>query len=104
PQDEVIGLQRRYAEPHRPIATGRLDPAAHGRRDGLGNLVLQGEDVPHVAIVTLRPEVASAGPIDELRRDPDPVAGSADAAFDDVGDAELAGDILRLDRPTLEDE
>ena len=67
-----------------PVSTSRLDPAAPGRRNGSSNLVLQGEDASHVAIVALRPEVVSIGPINELGRDPDLVVGPANAALDDV--------------------
>ena len=56
------------------------------RRHGGGDFVLDGKDVGHGAVISLRPDMGVGGNVDELRRDAKPVAGLADAAFQQVGD------------------
>ena len=68
------------------------------------HLVLDGEDVLQLAIVALGPEMRVMGRVDQLRGDAHPVAGAPHAAFDEVADAEPAGDVLCLDRLSLERE
>ncbi len=49
--------------------------------DVLRDLVLHREDVLQVPVVTLGPEMISVGHVDQLRGDPEPVAGLANAAL-----------------------
>ena len=75
------------------------------RGDDLGgHLVLDGKDVGEVAVVALRPEVPAGIGIDQLRRDPHPVAGAADAALEHGADAEFASDGADIDVLALVDE
>ena len=58
--------------------------------DGLGDLVLDRENVGQVAVEALGPEMAVTGPFDQLGVDPD-LARLAHAALDHIFDAELLG-------------
>src|SRR5882724_40813 len=97
-EEEIMGLQRRWAEPHSAVTTRRLHPAADSRSNGPGDLILQGEDIAEIAIVALSPEVIAGAGVDELSSNPHAVGGSPDAALNDIGHAELAADVLGLDR------
>ena len=66
--------------------------------DRVGDVVLHGEDVDKLAVVALGPEMAAGGGVVELRGDAHAVAGLAHAAFDDVADAELLGDLPDMNR------
>ncbi len=61
------------AQPH-------LEPV----RDRPGDLILYLEEVLHLTIVALRPQMEAVSNIDELHRDADPVGGTADAALEDI--------------------
>src|SRR6516165_5569998 len=71
-----------------------------GNRDGyrFGNLVLYREDVGEVAVVALGPDVFSTLGVDELRGDPNAIAGFTQAAFEDIADAKLVPDLLHINR------
>ena len=72
--------------------------------DRFRNLVLDRENVLEVAVVALGPDMVAARAVDQLRVDAHPPAGLADAAFEHVADAELAGDVADIDRLALERE
>jgi hypothetical protein len=67
-------------------------------------VVLNGEDVGQLPIEPLRPEVPAGGRVDELRGDPDPAAGLADAALEDMTHAEALADLADIDVLALEGE
>ena len=46
----------------------------------------------------------SGAAVDELRRDPEPVARPPDAALEHVADAEIVGDLPHIDGAPLVDE
>jgi AraC-like DNA-binding protein len=60
-------------------------------------VVLQGEEIAHVAIEPLGPEMRVGLGIDQLGVDAKLVAGPADAAFQDVAHTQLAADLLCID-------
>src|SRR5215831_1721031 len=68
----------------------RDDPRGYRAGDALCDLVLDGKYVGQLAVVSLGPEMVPGFGIDQLRRDPDPIAGTTDAAFDHVTHAQLA--------------
>jgi hypothetical protein len=70
--------------------------------DGGGDFILDGEDVGHLAVVTLGPEMVSIRGLDELGRHADAVTGLADAPFQNMLDAELAGDLRNFHILALE--
>lgn len=57
---------------------------------------MHGEDVGKVAIVALRPDVATGRRVDQLRRDPHPIAGAPNRSFQHRTHAKL-----RPDRPDV---
>ena len=100
-QDIVIGLD---------VPGGRSPEAVFLRSgelhredpdDLLRDLVLQGEDVLQIPVITLRPHVVPRGGVDELGGDPHAIAGLANAALQDVAHAQLAAHLRGLDRPAL---
>src|SRR6476620_5525961 len=72
-----------------------------GRRYAAGNLVLDSEYLAHVAVIAFSPLVDAGSRIDKLRIDTHPLSRPANAALQDVADAELAGDLLHVDRSIL---
>ena len=60
--------------------------------DGLRDVVLNGEDVGQLAVVPFRPQMIAVLRVDELCRHADPASRAADAAFENVRDAERLGD------------
>ena len=64
-----------------------------GGGDAVGDLVLYVEDVLQLAVEALGPDVVVGVGVDELRRDPQAVAGLSHAAFQDVAGPQLPGDL-----------
>ncbi|MGY4282461.1 hypothetical protein ACVWXO_001681 [Bradyrhizobium sp. LM2.7] len=79
----------------------RMDLRLDRRGDRIGDLVLHGEDVDELAVVTFGPEMAAGGGVVELRGDAHAVVRLAHAALDDVADAEFLGDLPDVDRTAL---
>ena len=57
--------------------------------DGLGDLVLDSENIIELAIVTVGPKVAAASRVDELSGHPHPATRFANTALDHVTHAEI---------------
>ena len=70
-------------------------------RNLAGDLVLKAEQIAHVAVEPLRPEVRARFSIDELRVYANLLARSTHAPFQEVTHAELAADALCIDRLSL---
>jgi hypothetical protein len=75
----------------------------HIWHSGSSSVVLDGEDIGHLAVVALRPPVRTVGGVNELRCHTDTATGAAGAAFEHVCDAEAVRDpadvlILPLER------
>src|SRR6516162_3330078 len=99
PQAALIGLPsvkplRRFAQNALLFGLGqrRLDDPG----DAGGNLVLYGEDVAEVAVVAIGPDVSAGDCIDQLRGDAHPIAGLADAPFEDVAHPQLPPDPIHI--------
>ena len=73
----------------------------HCRQDRLGDLVLECEDVPQLAVVGLGPDVVTRGGVDELGADPHPVPRPAHAPLHHVADAQLPAHLLHVHRLAL---
>ena len=74
----------------------RREADAQGLGESVGDLVLNFEDVGHLAVVALSSQsgVIGAG-LDQLRGDAQAVAGAADAAAQHVGGAQLGAHLRR---------
>jgi hypothetical protein len=83
---------------HCPVAADVVYPAADGRRNGSGDLVLQSKNVEQFPIIALSPQMIPGFGINELGSNPEPLGGPANAAFDNIGDTELTCDVLDFDR------
>ena len=101
PQIRIVGVE----------AVGRLAPRAlhlrllqawnEGADHACGQLVLQGEDVAQLAVVTLRPNVRTRFCLNELAGNANTVARLAHTAFQHVAHAEFATDLFDVDRAPL---
>src|SRR5215813_688083 len=67
------------------------------RNDTRGDVVLHGEDIGQISVVTLGPEMGPGGYIDKLAADAHPLPGSAHATFEDITDAKVAANLLQVD-------
>ncbi len=63
--------------------------------------VLQVEEVVDVTVDPARPDVVAGLGLDQLRRDPHPLADPPDAAFHRIAHPEFAADLADIDRPAL---
>ena len=68
------------------------------------DVVLDGEDVFHLAVIGFRPHVAIGRRIDQLRGDAHPAAGLPDAAFENGGHPQFTGHGGDVDRFPFEYE
>src|SRR5215472_9860854 len=80
---------------------GRVKLGLDRRHDPLGNLVLHREDVAEVAVVAFGPDVIARLGLDQLGSYAQPIAALPDTAFEDITHAELAADLLHIDRAAL---
>jgi hypothetical protein len=72
--------------------------------DRPGNLILHREQVFHLAVVPLGPQMRAVGGGDQLRRHADPLTRPAHAAFQHVGDAQNLRDSSNVDVLPFEGE
>jgi hypothetical protein len=91
-QGEVVGGNIGAPHAANAVQLRQLDLRRDGTDHVAGDLFLQVEDVFEIPVISFRPDVVSGLAVDELRGDPYPLAGSADAAFEDIADAKLLGD------------
>ena len=85
-----------------PITLGQIE---RERADNLlRHVVLNSEDIGQVPIETLGPQMPARSRVDELRGDPHPVAGFADAPFQHIAHAEALAHLLNVHVPALEGE
>jgi len=90
---------------------GRLDqrtvlhePRLERQHDRARQLVLDRKDALELAIVALRPQVIPVRHADQLREDPELIALSAHAPFQDGGDVQLRADLPDVEVLALEEE
>src|SRR5262245_38766381 len=74
------------------------------RGDAAGDFVLHAEDVAKSTIVALGPVVPTSRRIHELRANAKPISGAAHATFQHITHAELARDLLHINRAVLVDK
>ena len=78
-----------------PLGGGEADGQAGG--DLRGDLVLDGEEAVRGAVVAFGPDVGVGARVDQLRGDAHLAAFAGDAAFQDVGDAQVAADVAHVE-------
>ena len=66
--------------------------------DRLGDFTLEDEDVGDLAIVGLRPKMRVSARVDQLGVDAQMLAGTLDAAFEQMRDSELPADFVGVTR------
>ncbi len=93
---EVAGRARRRAA-HLGGLQGRLDDAGDTGR----HPILQVEYVFHRTVEAVGPEMRAGLRLDQLGGDPHPIAALPHAAFEHIAHAEVAADLLHIDRLTL---
>src|SRR5262245_61577201 len=72
--------------------------------DRTHQLVLDREDILHVASFTLRPQLFSGGGFEKLRGDAEAIARPSHATFHHITGSELTADLHYIDRLPLEGE
>jgi hypothetical protein len=75
-----------------------------GLADRLGDLPLDHQDIPKLFVVALRPQVVAVRHIDQLRRNPHPVARPANTPLNHVGDVKRFPDLTDRGALALESE
>ena len=88
-QQKIIRLHVLRALAARGRSGFFFELAGERRNDRFGNLVLRREEIVDDPVEALRPEGQTGSRVGQLRRQPDDVAGTADAALYDVVDPEL---------------
>ena len=86
----LVRFARRRSRP--AVAELRFD----ARRDRLRDPLLRRKQIDQRRVHGFRPDVAAGGAVDELRGDPQPLTGSADAATDDHGGLGLVAGLAWL--------
>lgn len=104
PRAEValVGVQvvdRTLGEP--PVVF-RREPQLEGIDDDGGETLLHREDVVDGAVVGVGPDMIVRARIDQLSRNPQPVSGPANTAFEEVAHSQLAGNRLHILRRASE--
>src|SRR5580704_1229424 len=89
PQHAVIGIEFQRSFGHRPFERDVLQFHAECGSNTARQLVLQVEDVAHLAVVAIAPQLYTADPIYELDRNADPASGTAHAALNYVSGSHL---------------
>ncbi len=97
-QQQFVGLDIARHPRDESLAGAKRERHLQAIGDGTGNLVLDVEDVLQLAIVAVRPELESVRRVHELHGHAHPIARSADAALQDRGNAQFAGDLLKIAR------
>src|SRR5439155_8434729 len=64
--------------------------------DARGDVVLHGEDIGQIAVITVGPEMSAGRCIDQLAGDAHALANLAHAAFENIADPKIAADLLNL--------
>ena len=92
-QIEIVRLRVPRRRLHDGLALCRqqvcLQGAGHTHRD----VTLHREEIVHLAVIALGPEVRIAGRLDQLHIDAHPAAEALHAAFENVRNAERCGDL-----------
>ena len=103
-QEREVGLEVGRSLAAHALNGIAVDAQFQGPRHLHGNLVLDCEYVPRKPVEAHRPHVGTGFRVDQLCRDPHPVAIALHAAFQQVTGAELAADLARVHGPLAKRE
>ena len=84
-----------------PLQLAGLERHRHFGDDLGGDFILDGEDIVQVTVVAFSPYVIAVRAIDQLRVDPNPPSRPSDAAFEDMSNTEVAGNVPHIHRLAL---
>jgi hypothetical protein len=96
--------QRRKAEEAKELLLGESKHRIKNTLamvQAIANFVLDGKDIFKPSIITLCPPVSTSSSIDQLARNADAVAGTADTPFEDVADTQLTANLADIGRLAL---
>src|SRR5208282_1120503 len=77
----------------KPGLLGGSHLQANFRGDGIGDFILDGKHVAHVAVVSVRPAMGLIAHLNELRVNLHMIAGTQDASLQDIADVQLFPDL-----------
>ena len=92
----VVSIEILHSLPFHPVHLSLENSGLDHARNARGNLVLQLKNIGKPAVVTIRPNVAVRGGVDELRSDANPFTCLADVAFEHIANTEFSADVLDL--------
>src|SRR5439155_22865073 len=95
------GIEAGWRLAHGPLQFGVGNGWGDGDRHRLGDLVLDGENVGEIPVIPVGRGVVAGFRLDQLRSDPNAIAGLAYTAFEHVTHAEFAPDLFHIDRTPL---
>ena len=109
PKEEVVCVEVVGSRQNGRVRFGdrgalRLEPGKQARDHGRDDLVLDGEDVVHLPLEAVGPDVIALAGVDELGGYTQAVPGSPNAALHDVGDAQACTDVTHIETLPLEGE
>ena len=103
-QQVIVGRQDLRRLAFRALQNVGFDAPDQGGDNGPRDLVLDREDVLHVAVIALRPEMGPGLRVDQLDGYAHTVHRAPDTALHNVLDAQIAADLADVDRLVLECE
>jgi len=95
---EIIGSEIVRPAIGRPADFGGLQCWLDDTSDAERDLVLKLQDVLHIAVEAVGPEMVAGRGVDELCGDAHSAAGFAHRTFEDIADTQFATDLLHVDR------
>src|SRR5262245_25078431 len=99
PSDQTVGRLAADAQPLGLRHSG-LDSQGHA----LCTLVLYGENVSEVAVISLRPQVSACSGLDKLTSNANATTRLADTALKYVAHTEFSADLLNINSTSFVDE
>ena len=95
----ILGIFRRTHGDRVLLVAGELRLQAVS--DRFGDLTYHGEEIRHLAVVDVRPEMSVGGCVNELHVHAHLLSGTLDAALQNVHDAKLLRDLAQVIRRTF---
>src|SRR5499427_7410787 len=102
PEKTVVGVQLDRALLQRALQSDVLHRDAERRGNRPRHLVLQLENIAHLAVVAVAPELNAGGAVNQLHRDAHAPGRAPDAALDDVPGLQPLADFPRLKAKALD--